>query len=217
MPRVLRSKGGFTYIGALVMVMIVGVMATRAAAVWSTSAKREREAELLSRGTQVRDALRKWYKVKVVDGKLVSSVTPAAGAQPAAPTAVTGPTDLKALLRDPNSVSKERYLRPYCLIDPITGKEWDVIRVEGKIVGVKSTSSQDPVKQGNFPFDLHPQDFEKKQKYSQWEFIYDHVPPITATGGAVTGLGGSKSSVKSTSTGTGTTGTTGNSTTTTTP
>ncbi|WP_246037877.1 type II secretion system protein [Geomonas terrae] len=202
MLRVLRSKGGFTYIGALVMVMIVGVMATRAAAVWSTAAKREREAELLSRGTQIRDALRKWYKVKVVDGKLVSSITPAAGAQPAAPTAIPGPTDLKALLRDPNSAAKERYLRPYCLVDPITGKEWDVIRLEGKIVGVKSTSSQDPVKQGNFPFDLHPQDFEKKQKYSQWEFVYDHVPPITATGGAVTGLGGSKSSLKSPSTGT---------------
>lgn len=201
MPRVLRSKGGFTYIGALVMVMIVGIMATRAAVVWSTAAKREREEELLSRGTQVRDALRKWYKVKVADGKLVSSTTPATGA-PAAPAAVTSPTDLKALLRDPNSVSKERYLRPYCLVDPITGKDWDVIRLEGRIVGVRSTSTQDPVKQGNFPFDLHPQDFENKQKYSQWEFVYDHVPPTTATGGAVTGLGGSKSSVNTTTNGT---------------
>ncbi|WP_198419829.1 type II secretion system protein [Geomonas edaphica] len=198
MLRVLRSKGGFTYIGALVMVMIVGIMATRAAVVWSTAAKREREEELLSRGTQIRDALRKWYKVKVVDGKLVSSEAPAAGAQPAAPKPIPGPTDLDVLVKDPQA----RALRPYCLIDPITGKKWDLIKQEGRIVGVKSTSTQAPIKQGNFPFDLHPQDFEKKQKYSEWEFVYDHVPPTTATGGAVTGLGGSKSSVKLPSTGT---------------
>lgn len=201
MPRVLRSKGGFTYVGALVMVMIVGVMATRAAVVLSTAAKREREEELISRGTQIRDALRKWYKVKVVDGRLVSTDTPAPGAQPAAPKPIASPTDLEALLRDPNSAAKERYLRLYCLTDPITGKEWDVIRLDGKIVGVKSTSEKDPVKQGNFPFDLHPQDFEKKQKYSEWEFIYDHVPPVTETGGAVTGLEGTKSPAGSSTTG----------------
>jgi hypothetical protein len=193
MPRVLRSKGGFTYIGALVMVMIVGVMASRAAVVWSTAMKREREEELLSRGTQIRDALRKWYKVKVVDGKLVSSLAPTAGGNVnAAPTPVAGPAELKSLLLDPNTPGKLRYLRPYCLVDPMTGKEWDLVRdTAQKIIGVKSKSEQAPVKQGNFPFDLVPADFEKKKKYSEWEFVYDRVPPPTATGGAVTGLKGS--------------------------
>ena len=177
MPRVLRSKGGFTYIGALVMVMIVGIMATRAAVVWSTALKREKEEELISRGTQIRDALRKWYKVQVVNGQRV----PAANnnAQPEPP----GPPDLKSLLKDPNTAGTTRYLRPYCLLDPITGKEWDEIREEGKLVGVKSVSEEEPIKQGNFPFDLHPQDFEKKQKYSEWIFVYNHFPPVTDTGG----------------------------------
>ncbi len=201
MLRVLRSKGGFTYIGALVMVMIVGIMATRAAVVWSTAAKREREEELLSRGTQIRDALRKWYKVQVVNGQPVPTNVPAPGSQSGPTSDVPGPADLKALLSDPNSASKARYLRPYCLVDPMTGKEWDVIRENGKIVGVKSTSAQEPVKQGNFPFDLEPQDFEKKNKYSEWQFFYNHFPKSAATGGAITGLGGSKSSLKSPSTG----------------
>ena len=184
MPRLLRSKAGFTYIGALVMAMIVGIMASQAAVVWSTAMKREREEELLSRGTQIRDALRKWYKVKVVEGKLVSSVTPTAGAPvPAAPTPVPAPPELKSLLLDPNTPAKLRYLRPYCLVDPITGKDWDVIRKDGKIIGVKSASEQEPLKQGNFPFDLPPADFEKKKKYSEWEFAYDRVPPPVDTTG----------------------------------
>ncbi|WP_236019056.1 type II secretion system protein [Geomonas propionica] len=204
MPRVLRSNRGFTYVGALVMTVIVGIMASRAAVVWSTAMKREREVELISRGTQIRDALRKWYRVKVVDGKLVSSQTPAnAGNVLAPPPALTGPPELKSLLQDPSTPGKLRYLRPYCLVDPMTGKDWDEIRKEGKIVGVKSKSEQAPVKQGNFPFDLHPADFEKKQKYSEWEFVYDHIPPPTATGGAIQGL---KTSSSPTPTGTDTSG-----------
>ncbi|WP_224984337.1 type II secretion system protein [Geomonas agri] len=189
MPRVLRSNGGFTYIGALVMAIIVGIMASRAAVVWSTAMKREREDELLSRGTQIRDALRKWYKVKVVDGKLVSSQT-VTGTAPAAVAEGqgAGPPELKSLLQDPNTPGKLRYLRPYCLVDPITGKEWDEIRDKGKIIGVKSKSELAPVKQGNFPFDLPPADFEKKKKYSEWEFVYNHLPPDSRTGGAIQGL-----------------------------
>ncbi|WP_236014869.1 type II secretion system protein [Geomonas anaerohicana] len=187
MPRALRSDRGFTYIGALVMAVILGIMASRAAVVMSTAMKREREDELISRGTQIRDALRKWYKVKVVDGKLVSSQTPS-NAAPTAPAAVAGPPELKSLLQDPNTPGKLRYLRPYALVDPMTGKEWDEIKKDGKIVGVKSKSEQAPVKQGNFPFDLHPEDFEHKKKYSEWEFVYDRVPPLTKTGGAIQGL-----------------------------
>ena len=185
MTKALRSKGGFTYIGALVMVMIVGIMATRASVVWSTAMRREREDELISRGTQIRDALRLWYKVRVSNGKLVPLLVPAAANAPL--PQVQGPTELASLLKDPNTAANAHYLRPYCLVDPITGKEWDVIRKDGKIVGVKSTSALEPIKQGNFPFDLHPEDFEKKSKYSEWQFIYDRVPPVT-TGGTIQGV-----------------------------
>ena len=71
----LRSSAGFTYIAALVMVVIVGLLATQMAEVWSTKMRRERETELIFRGTQVRNALRLWYNFKPpVPGATVAAV-----------------------------------------------------------------------------------------------------------------------------------------------
>ena len=179
MRRVLGSSGGFTYVAALVMVIITGIMLSQAAVVWKTKMQREREIELIFRGTQIRDALRRWYNFTVVEGRGVtapaSPTTPARGNLP----------ELKALLKDPSSAAAVRFLRPSSLIDPITGKEWDVVKdASQKIVGVKSTSEAEPIKKGNFPFDLHPGDFEGKKKYSEWQFVYTQVPPVGPTGGA---------------------------------
>ncbi|ACH37312.1 type II secretion system pseudopilin TklG [Citrifermentans bemidjiense Bem] len=178
MRRVLASSGGFTYMTVLVIVVVVGIAASRGAIVWKTAMQREKEIELLSRGTQIRDALRRWYKVKVVPGATeVTQIDPRVPEPPS-------PPELKALLKDPNLPGNVRYLRPIALIDPMSEKpekEWDVIRENGKIVGVKSSSEKEPLKQGNFPLDLHPADFEKKKKYSEWEFRYKRVAPPPGT------------------------------------
>uniref|UniRef100_C6DY76 Type II secretion system protein n=1 Tax=Geobacter sp. (strain M21) TaxID=443144 RepID=C6DY76_GEOSM len=178
MRRVLASSGGFTYMTVLVIVVVVGIAASRGAIVWKTAMQREKEIELISRGTQVRDALRRWYRVRVVPGDTkVTPIDPRAGA-------VASPTELKALLKDPSRPGNVRYLRPIALIDPLSEKpekEWEVIRDGGRIIGVKSSSEKEPLKQGNFPLDLHPADFEKKKKYSEWEFRYDRVPPLLGT------------------------------------
>lgn len=178
MRRVLASSGGFTYMTVLVIVVVVGIAASRGAIVWKTAMQREKEIELISRGTQIRDALRQWYRVRVVPGDTkVTPIDPKAAV-------VASPTELKSLLKDPNRPGNIRYLRPIALIDPLSEKpekEWDVIRENGKIVGVKSSSEKEPLKQGNFPLDLHPADFEKKKKYSEWEFRYDRVPPPLGT------------------------------------
>ena len=44
------------------------------------------------------------------------------------------------------------------------------------VVGVASTSELAPIKQGNFPYDLEPGDFEGKKKYSEWQFVYGQLP-----------------------------------------
>lgn len=179
--RLLGSNGGFTYIAVLVLVVVTGILASRGALVWKTAIQREKEAELISRGTQIRDAMRLWYRVKVVPGKGVEPIDPKAPPPPNLP-------ELKSLLKDPNVAGNKRYLRPHALVDPMTGEEWEVIKdTQQKIVGVRSTSDKEPVKQGNFPLDLHPADFEGKQKYNEWEFRYDRVPPLENVGG-VTGL-----------------------------
>lgn len=176
MRRMLASSGGFTYMTVLVIVVVVGIAASRGAIVWKTAMQREKEIELISHGTQIRDALRRWYKVKVVPGETkITPIDPRAGTP-------ASPVELKTLSeKDGKGV---RYLRLSALIEPLSDKperEWVVIREGGRIVGVKSSSEKEPIKQGNFPLDLHPADFEKKKKYSEWEFRYDRVPPPLGT------------------------------------
>lgn len=183
MTRTLRSNAGFTYIAALVMVVIMGIMSAKAAVVWKTKMQREKESELLFRGDQVRFAMQRWYKFKPA-----AAGTP----QPAPPAGVPPLMELKSLAQDPGTAGKVRYTRPSNLVDPITGKEWAVIKGDGgKIIGINSTSEAEPIKQGNFPDDYV--DFEGKKKYSEWQFIYNRVPQTGVKGGTINIPGGSRS------------------------
>jgi type II secretory pathway pseudopilin PulG len=155
--RLLGSSDGFTLVAAMVAVVIIGIMLSATSQSWRTIMQRDREAELLFRGTQVRDAIARWNKpVKTqTQGQLV--------ARPPL-------NDLKDLLQDPNTPETVRYLRKL-YIDPITGKDFDLIRdpVRG-IIGVKSSSQDPPLKRDNFPDDL--KSFVNKDKYSDWQFNY---------------------------------------------
>ena len=156
------SNRGFTYVVVLMMVLIVGIMLGAAGQVWTTVMKREREAELLFRGGQIRDAIERWKK-------------PRPGQPPPRPI-----TDLKDLLLDPNSLQKIRYLRRLYQ-DPITGKDWVIVKDPATgIIGVASSSEETPLKQGGFsePF----KDFEGKTKYSDWQFVYRQTVPGTRPG-----------------------------------
>lgn len=187
-PRCLRSSAGFTYIGALMTVVIVGIMLSQAALIWKTKMQREREVELIFRGTQIRDAMRRWYDWKLVGG--VPKPPPAQKpgvTQPAIPPL----TDLKHLLQDPNKPQKVRYLRASNLIDPVTGEEWELIKEGQKIIGVKSKSEAEPIKKANFPLDLDPAVFNHKRKYNEWVFQYNNYPkPGAFTGGGAGGVKG---------------------------
>jgi type II secretory pathway pseudopilin PulG len=55
-----RSKG-FTYLGLLIAVALMGIGLALIGDVWSTTVKRERERELLFVGAQFRQAIRRYY------------------------------------------------------------------------------------------------------------------------------------------------------------
>jgi type II secretory pathway pseudopilin PulG len=140
MVRPLTSSAGFTYLAALLAVVILGIMQGVAYEYVQTVVKREREAELLFRGQQIVAAIARWNNVYNI---------------PSQPK--HGPlNDLNDLLKDPTSLSTARYLRrdpAKEYNDPITGKEWEVIRDPGGvkgIIGVRSTSTETPLKQGGF-------------------------------------------------------------------
>ncbi len=171
----LRSSGGFTYIAVLVLVVIMGIVIGAAAQSWTMLMKREREQELLFRGVQIVKAIKEWHSPSTAPGRV---------APPARPL-----NDLKDLVTDPNSLTKKHYLRrdpDTAYDDPITGKKWETIKVAGRgIVGVKSTSEDEPVKQAGFLEMFYPLDpakdaylitmfknFEGKKKYSEWQFAW---------------------------------------------
>jgi type II secretory pathway pseudopilin PulG len=166
------NRNGFTFLMAIFMVMIIGIMLSMTGLSWKTIMKREREKELLFRGSQIKEAIENWNNPKYT----VPGVAPRAAVRPL--------MDLKDLLQDPYTLTPLRYLphtyaaelddkNPKCAPDcpklkvyqdPMTGKEWTIIRgtagnaatgqvptistsTQGAgIIGVASKSDEEPLK-----------------------------------------------------------------------
>jgi len=148
-----RTQAGFGYVGLIFIVAAFGIGLAAIGELWSTQAQREREAELLQIGREIRSAIVSYY---------VSSPT----GKPAYPLR------LEDLLEDHRGPQLRRHLRRVYL-DPITGtRDWGLITTpDGRIRGVFSTSQRAPLKTANFgPAD---REFENAETYSDWRF--EHV------------------------------------------
>jgi type II secretory pathway pseudopilin PulG len=152
--RTLIRVKGFTFIGLLMAVAIMGVALLAVGEVWSFAQKREKEQELLFVGGQFRQAIKLYYAHTPATSKL----------QPY-------PMALEDLLKDPRYPSTQRYLRRIYL-DPISNSsEWGLLKnPNGSIFGVYSLAAGVPVKKGNFT--TVNDAFENKTKYSDWVFKY---------------------------------------------
>ena len=149
--RPMHCAAGFTYLAILIAVAIMGVALAATGVVWHTAQQRDREHALLYVGDQFRDAI----------GRYVNA---SAGVR-------QYPASLDDLLRDPRSPAVVRYLRKI-YYDPITGtQDWGLVKdANDRIIGVYSQSQQHPIKQSNF--NQTDKDFEGKESYSEWTFIY---------------------------------------------
>lgn len=147
----LAKQGGFTYLGLMIAIVIMGLVQASLAEAWHADAQREKEKELLFAGDQMRAALNLYY-----------THSP--------PSSLRHPLRLEDLLQDSRSPSTRRYLRKI-YPDPITGKpEWGIIRgAGGEIYGVHSLSELRPLKQGDFA--RANKQFAGAQKYSEWVFM----------------------------------------------
>jgi len=142
------AQRGFTYLGILFAVVIMGIMLTAAARVWSLTEQRERETQLLFVGHEFRDAIAGYFA-----------------------KGHNYPQTLQDLLGESDSVLPHRFLRRLYL-DPMTGAaDWQLIAAPGGgFMGVASSSQGKPIKHTNFlPVD---ESFVDADCYCGWQFIY---------------------------------------------
>ena len=168
--------GGFTYIGLIVLLAILGLVGAAGLKTGSLMQRAAAEEELLEIGAAFSEALRSY-----------AAATPKGQPQ--------HPPNLEALLKDPRFPGVRRHLRRI-FADPLTGKaEWGVITAGDKafVTGVHSLSAAKPLKVGNF--DARFLNFENKERISDWKFTAagqgvvilnasGSAPPVSAVPGA---------------------------------
>ena len=148
-----KRQAGFTYLTVMFVVAILLGGLALVGETWETSARREKEVELLFIGNQYRRAIGLFYE--------------------STPGVVKRyPRTLEDLVKDPRQPSTQRYLRRL-FPDPVTGKEWEIIRgADGGVQGVHSVSAEAPLKIAGFR--VRDASLEGAQKYADWKFI--HTP-----------------------------------------
>jgi len=152
--RARRRAGGFTYLGLLALVALIGIMLAAAGEVAATAAQREREAQLLWVGHEYRAAIQRYFTRSRTYPKTLEELL---GASPDAPVQV-------------------RYLRRL-YPDPMTNAvDWVLLPApNGGIKGIASSSQRTPLKTGHF--DEADKDFADATTYGDWQFTY---PPGAA-------------------------------------
>jgi type II secretory pathway pseudopilin PulG len=158
-PSCRRRYAGFTYLGLLILIAIIGIATAATLHVGSLLARSAAEEELLAIGAEYRRALISY-----------------ANAMPKGLN--SNPSSLQDLLKDPRYPGTRRHLRKL-YNDPITGNDqWGVVPAIGSpgIMGVYSLSNLKPIKIGNFevPF----QTFEGSSSYTDWKFIVAPAPSL---------------------------------------
>lgn len=153
-----KTEAGFTYLTVLVLVMVMGVALSGTGRYWSTTMKREREAELLFRGDRIRRAIEAYHRFG------------------------GWPRELAELVEDRRVPVVRRFLRKV-YPDPMTEDgDWTLILGRGGTLrGVHSASEAVPLKTGNFPPGY--ENFETAETYADWRFVAgaDAAPPETPT------------------------------------
>lgn len=149
---------GFTYIGLLIAVAILGLSLSVVGTVWHTQAQREREQELLFIGREFRSAIAAYYRANGAGGHQF-------------------PQDINDLLEDKRWPEPRHYLRRL-YADPMTGApDWTLVRNDTLgiagftgIIGIASSSQAAPIKKKGFA--TEEVEFENASCYCDWKFVY---------------------------------------------
>ena len=144
---------GFTYLGVLLMVVLGGTALAAAGSLWRIEAKRDKEAQLLFAGEQIRSAIEAYW-----------AKTPTGQPQ-------TFPKSFEDLLNDKRWPTRRRHLRQVFFDPMLNSREWGLVEApNGGLMGVFSRSDDLPLKRGLFA--PAQADFADAKTYRDWRFVY---------------------------------------------
>ena len=151
-----HNERGVTYLFLMFAIVLIGISTTAAAKQWKAMVQRELEADLLSKGIEIQNALA-LYSATMKAGR----VTPAE----------VYPQSLAELTRLPKPFLRKAYT------DPMSHGDWEYVRSPtGGIMGVRSKSRGTPFKKHDFPQAVRH--LEGRPSYYDW--IFQHPNPSTA-------------------------------------
>lgn len=173
--KTIANQNGFTYILALTIVMIMGIMLGMVGQSWKTFKQRELEEEMIFRGDQV---------AELIYQKILCNTNPNTGAninsflwQNNYPKG----TVLDGLVEgvedgcfNPPKRRKFR-LRASAALDPMTNKQWLIVKPVGdatRFAGVMSGSKEEPLRK-SFKEIYDSKLLDDKKQYSDWEFRWE--------------------------------------------
>lgn len=150
--RLQASQRGFTYIGLLFAIALLGLALAAVGTVWSTVARRDREQSALWIGQQYVLAIQRYYLQGPVGVRQF-------------------PQTIDELLEDRRGEAIARHLRR-AYADPLApGADWELIRLaDGGIIGIRSSAPGRPLKITGFPPELA--NLDDAECYCDWEFTY---------------------------------------------
>jgi hypothetical protein len=152
----LYNERGITYLFLMFAIVLIGLSTTAAARQWKAMVQRELEADLLSKGIEIQNALA-LYSATMKAGRVTLGEV--------------YPQSLAELTRLPKPFLRKAYA------DPMSHGDWDYVRSPtGGIMGVRSKSRGTPFKKHDFPQAVRH--LEGRSSYSQW--IFQHPNPSTA-------------------------------------
>jgi len=170
--RIIANNNGFTYIFALTVVMIMGIMLGMVGQSWKTIKQRELEEEMIFRGDQVAEVINQGY--------LYKNSNPTQNTENQYLWAVNSPngTVLDDLVIGKeesymNKPPKKFRLRVSASLDPTTNEQWHIIKPVGdttRFLGVASDSGEEPFRK-SFKDIYDSKLLDEKKHYSDWVFM----------------------------------------------
>jgi type II secretory pathway pseudopilin PulG len=123
------NQRGATYLMVMIVVTVMGISLMALGKQWTAASKRDKEAELLFRGTRIKNAIEAY----AAESQIRKAVR-----------ANQYPLSLEQLTKPPTRHLQMLYK------DPMTGKDFELIKVGAEIRGVKSRSLDRPLNQVAF-------------------------------------------------------------------